>query len=136
MLSQTGAASAAQQRDRRAKGRDAWRVPPQNQRWCVAVRAHMDNLKLSGIRPDEVLDQVCVPTTEQLQRSLSLRLSAQRSFPKRPAHPVFPELRVLPERPVLCSLNCGCSLSDLCGLQSLNGMRSVSGALPGWLPRR
>ena len=91
----------------------------------------------SSIAPDElglgqvVLDQVCAPTTEQLQRSpsaLSLRLSAQRlsaqrAFPKRPARPVFPEPRVLPERPVWLAT-------------PENGMRSVSGALPGWLPRR
>ena len=111
----------------------------------------------SSIAPDElglgqvVLDQVCAPTTEQLQRSLSAlslrpsvslrsvslqrslsalslrlsaqRLSAQRAFPKRPARPVFPELGVLPERPVWLAI-------------PENGMRSVSGALPGWLPRR
>lgn len=44
--------------------------------------------------PDElvlgqvVLDQVCAPTTEQLQRASCAVLPAQRAFPKRPACPV------------------------------------------------
>ena len=90
----------------------------------------------SSIAPDElglgqvVLDQVCAPTTEQLQRSLSAlslrlsaqRLSAQRAFPKRPARvPVFPELRVLPERPVWLAI-------------PENGMRSVSARFQAGFP--
>lgn len=64
-------------------------------------RGRSGPLSSSSIAPDElalgqvVLDQVCAPTNEQLQRALSLRSVRSQSG----LRVLFPELRVLPERP-------------------------------------